>query len=958
MDTVGPVISPLLVGRDELLELAERRLEEAAQGRGHLLLLAGEAGIGKTRLVRTILRAAEAKGAVCARGDLAPQDQDVPAASILDLARTMARDPSFGSLGDDLIALRDATAAAERAGRRMLVIDIVERIRAAVTGLTVLVFEDLQWADDLSLEVISGLARDTRDRPLLLIGAYRSDDAPPGTSIREWRSRLVTQRMAEEVRLTPLDLAQTALVTTLILDTGLPAPREVVAAVHERTDGIPLHIEELLGAMTAEARADGRAIREANVPATIEDATLARLGRFSKDAQAVAHAGAIIGRCFVPDVLAGIMDRPVDELDDPLQELIDCGVLYPAGSDGYIDFRHQLLRDAIYGSVPLRDRRQLHARAAEFGARLEGQSEIHASVHYERAGMREQAYEAALAGAREAARLSLHREAFDLYRRALDNRPEDLDAAARGELLEALALAAAALEEVDDVERLAREAAAAYEEAGDLTSAINILGMVVVMWRRDGRAVSERLDLLHDLIGRLETAPADHATDVVRTDMAYYLALAHVDAGDFEGARSATERARATKAGLDEPSLDLAVDELDGLLAFVEVGPAASIARLGATAEAAQRAGDVIMTLASMREASTMAARAMDYHAATRWIEDGVRFADAHEQAHCAHVMTATSAMVAWATGDWAGAAKTARQALADRGCQRAAMAARCALGYIAFATGDTATAEAELDAVADWAERSEAPDLILPPAWGRAESALIAGDPQLAAARAAPASELAVRVGDRALLTPFVVTGVRAHLATGSVEAASTWLDRCAEYLTGFESAAPALAHGHGLLALANGATGQAASRLKEAHEGWETRGRIWESTWARLDLAQALIRSNRFADALSLAVEARVIASRLDSRPLAERAEALQRMARGRVVTEEPWRPLTAREYSVARLISDGLTNAEIADQLGIAPKTASAHVEHILAKLGASRRTEIAAWASNVERSAAAS
>jgi DNA-binding CsgD family transcriptional regulator len=113
-------------------------------------------------------------------------------------------------------------------------------------------------------------------------------------------------------------------------------------------------------------------------------------------------------------------------------------------------------------------------------------------------------------------------------------------------------------------------------------------------------------------------------------------------------------------------------------------------------------------------------------------------------------------------------------------------------------------------------------------------------------------------------------------------------------------------------------------------------------------------MTRTNRFADALSLAVEARTVASRLDSRALADRADAIQRMARGRVSVEEPWRPLTAREFAVARLVSEGYTNAEIADSLGIAPKTASSHVEHILAKLGASRRAEIASWASAVQRS----
>jgi DNA-binding CsgD family transcriptional regulator len=141
----------------------------------------------------------------------------------------------------------------------------------------------------------------------------------------------------------------------------------------------------------------------------------------------------------------------------------------------------------------------------------------------------------------------------------------------------------------------------------------------------------------------------------------------------------------------------------------------------------------------------------------------------------------------------------------------------------------------------------------------------------------------------------------------------------------------------------------------LEAAIDGWDERGRIWEATWARLDLASCLTRVNQFADAVALVVDAREVASRLESRPLADRADALQRLARGHVSLEEPWRPLTAREFAVARLVTAGMTNAEIAGELSIASKTASSHVEHILAKLGASRRAEIAAWASAVERSA---
>jgi DNA-binding CsgD family transcriptional regulator len=168
---------------------------------------------------------------------------------------------------------------------------------------------------------------------------------------------------------------------------------------------------------------------------------------------------------------------------------------------------------------------------------------------------------------------------------------------------------------------------------------------------------------------------------------------------------------------------------------------------------------------------------------------------------------------------------------------------------------------------------------------------------------------------------------------------------------------AGAALDHGRGLVALADGATGVARIALEAAVEGWDRHGRAWESTSARLDLAHCLVRSNRFAEAVTVAVAARTAAERLESPMLLDRADALVRMARGHAPDEEPWRPLTAREFEVARLIGEGLTNAEIADSLGIAPKTASSHVEHILAKLGAARRAEVATWASHIQTQPAA-
>jgi DNA-binding CsgD family transcriptional regulator len=953
----GAVRCPLLIGRDELLDLADRRLDDVEAGRGQFLLVAGEAGIGKTRFLDAIDQKAAERGLVTAWGFLAPQDGDVPAALILDLARSMLRDPVFSDLGRDLLELRERTVEAEHVRRRQLVMEVVDRMLAALPHAALLGFEDLQWADDLSLEIVGELARRSRDRRLLLAGGYRTDEAPPGTSLRDWRSRLLTQRIAEEVRLTPLTQADTALVTTLILDTGLPAPREVAAAVYERTDGIPLHIEELLGALGAEARANGTAIREATVPDTIEDAVLARLSHRSAEAQLVARAGAIIGRCFVPEVLAGIMDVPPETLDAPIQELIDHYVLEPPGSRGLYDFRHQLLRDAIYWSVPLGERRRFHARAGEFGAALEGASEIHASLHFERAGLRLQAYRTALSGARAAARLSAHREATELYRRAVDNLPDDVGSGERALILEEYSGEAGAIEELAIAERMAREAATAYRAAGDPVGAIRSLGMVAAVWRRDGHPVSERLAFMRELWAELESLPDGRETSYARGDLAANLGIAYTDGRSLPDARAALGTLRQTGDLIDDPEFRLVADWKDGVIDFAEGRIAAGLERVGAAALEAERTGYEMTGVSAFRDAATMAASVMDYAAAARWIGEGVRYADTVEQSHCSHVLRATSAMVAWAGADWTEAVVQGRQAVADRGCRRGAGMARWALGYVALGQGDPETAERELDDSLRFGEHSEAIDLILPPLWGLAEMALLAGDPDLAAGRCQYALGLATSTGERALMAPFVVTGVRAHLAIGRIDAATDWLEACDGQLAAMPSVGEAaLSHGQGLIALAQGATGTARTALETAVRLWDARGRTWEAAWARLDLATCLVRSNRFADAAPLVVDVRSLASRLDSRPLAERADALLRMARGRFAVDEPWRPLTAREFAVARLITDGLTNAEIASSLGIAPKTASSHVEHILAKLGASRRAEVAVWASQIERSAA--
>lgn len=162
---------------------------------------------------------------------------------------------------------------------------------------------------------------------------------------------------------------------------------------------------------------------------------------------------------------------------------------------------------------------------------------------------------------------------------------------------------------------------------------------------------------------------------------------------------------------------------------------------------------------------------------------------------------------------------------------------------------------------------------------------------------------------------------------------------------------AGPALSHADGLVRMAAGSLSAAREALERAVRGWEERRRTWESLGASLDLAQCLIRASRHADAAAALAGIRAKASALGSMPLTERANELAKASRGHSIEQEPWRPLTVREYEVARLIAGGLTNAQIAAELSVSPRTVSAHVEHVLAKLGAARRTEIASWVATI-------
>jgi DNA-binding CsgD family transcriptional regulator len=954
MSHAGPVLCPILVGRDDLLETIDHLVAEAVTGRGHALFLAGQAGLGKTRLIRAAARKAEAAGLRVDGGSVAPQDHQVPLASIREMATGMRGSAAFGDLSRDLLAIDGRHGGDALGARRLMVRQAADRILDAIDQPTMLIFDDLHWTDEMSLEVIGELARHAAERPLLLVAGYRADEFPADTIHREWRARLLSQRHAEEARLRPLTVEETAVATTLILGGELPAPREVVEAVHERTNGIPLHIEELLAALDDDARVDGRRIREAHVPDTIGDAVLARLARLSDDARAVAQAGAVVGRCFSPDVIAGLMDRPLNELEPTLKELVDAAIIYPFHyvDAGYYDFRHQLLRDAVYGAVPPSQLRRYHARAAEFVMGLEASSVVHASRHYERAGLRTQAFASSLQAAREASRISARQEAYELFERSIANMPADLPIVEQAELYGSLADSASAIELNQEARMAAMRARELYLKAGLPLDAAAMLVTIASLDGREGAPTAQVSAHLNRALDEIGPQPATREREQLRAMLLGARSTYLLFASNLPAARADAVASRELGESLGDRETVL---EADLLLARIDIleGRYETGLRDGLrAAREARDAGYESVGVTGYRNLAVMAARIMDARSAELAIREGLQYADAIEQSHCRQMMSTTSAVLDWSAGRWEAADERARQELVDRGCQRGVIGSLDVIGLVALGRG-------RLDEARRWLEESLASgrrigevQFILTPLWGLAEADLAAGDFDAAIARCEEGWTIANAVGERALFVPLVVTGTRGLILARRPDEAERWVARVSDYLAGWESvAAPALSHAGGLARLAAGSLSAAREALERAVRGWEERGRIWEGIWAGLDLAQCLIRANRPADAAALLTNLRSRAAALDAEPLVARADELARSTRGRGLEQEPWRPLTVREFEVARLVADGLTNAQIAAELSLSPKTVSAHVEHILAKLAVGRRTEIAAWATSV-------
>ncbi len=442
-----PIVSPVLIGRTGEVEKLFRALDAARQGRGQCLLLTGEAGLGKSRLVAEARARAAQAGFALLQGNCFEQDCNFPYAPWIDALRADLgrRDaaaireelgpalPEFVKLLPELkLIVPDAPAspALEPEAEKRRLFETLAQFLARLSGRQpmLIVLEDLHWSDESSLELVHYLARRIAGRPVLRLGTYRSDEVSP--PLGHLLAQFDRERLAQEIALGPLTRDEISAMVQAIFGLDQPIRSDFLDRVVPLAEGNPFFLEEILRSLIeagdifdAGGAWERRPASDLHVPRTVRDAVERRMERLTPDARNVLLLAAVAGQRFALGLVQELTTTSEADLVQRVRELMSAQLVVELSADEFA-FRHALTHEAVYSTLLVRERRALHGRVAETMERLYAEDlDRHVAelaYHYFQAGAWDKALEYARRAGEKAQALYATREAVAQFTRALE----------------------------------------------------------------------------------------------------------------------------------------------------------------------------------------------------------------------------------------------------------------------------------------------------------------------------------------------------------------------------------------------------------------------------------------------------------------------------------------------------------------------------------------------------------
>jgi tetratricopeptide (TPR) repeat protein/transcriptional regulator with XRE-family HTH domain len=757
---LGALPAGPLVGREPELRRLLATLEVVATGKGRLLLLAGEPGVGKTRLAQELMVRTQERGFRALTGRCDEQYASLPFFPFVEVltgswrlaspALCQIANTRFAELGRLLPLPLPVPPQSEMQEPRLRLLHTVAGFLQALAaeGPLALLLDDLHWADSASLDLLAHLARTLRGDRVLLLGTYRDVEVGRQHPLESTLTSLTRDRVVELITLRGLPPAGTGELIRARFGVD-EVSTEMRDLVHERTEGNPFFTEEVLSALVeqgaifrAGAGWDRKAVAEIAVPQSIRSVVGQRVGRLATEAQELLRLASVLGQEWELAVLLGATEQDEAQVLDHLDAALAVRLLEERrmGRDERYGFVHALIGQALYEEVPRHRLRRLHLRAGEALERARGERpETWAELarHFLAAGDEARASRYSLLAGDHAAGLYAHAEAVQHYEVALELLEQTSDEIGAVQVCGTLGPELRQLGRFEAALAVLERAAARWQATGDLEGLGRVTAEIGLAHTGKGTP-QEGIRRLQEVLPLLEARGPSAAL------VALYDALAfQFISGRYTDYLMTGERLAELAGGLGDSRMvaRAGFHRANALALLGQVGEALGVSE--ETISSTQDSGDPLVLAYAFSVKGYIQIFRGKFDSASRCIQQSIAIAERLGDPFLVALVTAVSqCMLFLFRGDWVQARKSIEQVVATSvqlGETLFSSYALLALGTLCMVEGQWEEADRHLEAAAGCAMRGSDMQGLRHTARALAELAVLEGQPDAAVARLVP---------------------------------------------------------------------------------------------------------------------------------------------------------------------------------------------------------------------------